>query len=96
MAEKKLENVNVRMCESMVDTIDALANSAGMNRSEWICTVLDSAVERERLKYEALHSIFGERRAANNESSAIPRNAFSGMSEDSDSPNQNLFPRGIK
>lgn len=63
MIEKRQDNVNIRMRESMVAAIDGLARMSDMNRSEWVCMVIAQALEVEHRRYIALDSIFGEGRA---------------------------------
>jgi hypothetical protein len=44
LVEKRLDTVNIRMRESMVEAIDALAREEGIDRSKWVCRLIESAL----------------------------------------------------
>ena len=82
--EKRLDTVNIRMRESMVDAIDCLAREEGIDSSKWVCRLIESALQEERKKYLALHSIFGHGGVYGKENSALQRNTPESESEFSD------------
>ena len=72
--EKRLDTVNIRMRESMVDAIVCLAREEGIDRSKWVCRLIESALQEERKKYLALHSIFGKDGVYGKENSVLQSN----------------------
>lgn len=84
MAEKKLENMNIRMSETMFNTLDRLAKRKEMDRSELARMVIEAYIEKEHQEYLSLHSIFGRSPNPLNEYRAPQRSTDGCMSEDSD------------
>lgn len=57
--EKLTETIGVKLADTQLRQAQAVAESHGLGLSAWIRLLIDEALERERERYRALHSIFG-------------------------------------
>jgi hypothetical protein len=57
--EKLTETIGVKLSETTLRQVRAVADVNGMEVSTFIRSLVESAVEKERARYASLHFIFG-------------------------------------
>ncbi len=58
-SEKLSETIGVKLSDTQLRLARAVADTRGIGLSEYIRSLVEIDLERERARYAALHSIFG-------------------------------------
>lgn len=69
MVEKLTDTIGVRVSPELHAVVRGVAESSGLTPGEWVRALIEDALQRERARYLALHSIFGADGAQANDSS---------------------------
>lgn len=64
--DKLTETLGVRVTAELQLVIKSVAEMHGLTPGEWVRSLIDDALHKERARYEALTYIFGERTAQTN------------------------------
>ncbi len=58
--EKLTETLGIKMTETMLRRVSAVAESHGLDAPKWVRTLIEDALDRERERFQVLSGIFGQ------------------------------------
>lgn len=60
MHEKLTQTIGIKLSDTQLKQAKAIAESVDLGISEWVRNLIDVALEKERVRYMTLNSIFGQ------------------------------------
>ena len=60
MHEKLTQTIGIKLSDTQLRQAKAIAESVDLGISEWVRNLIDVALEKERVRFQTLNSIFGE------------------------------------